>query len=558
MFEHLSEDKKRVNVRDFGAVGDGVADDTAAIIAAADSLSEGGIVYFPAGIYLMDFIPFREGVTYLLEGKVDDVAAGYTEELQRRIDAGEFAVLRSMGKGDMFLNHEKEQFATGNAVSNYGLSGGVIDCVGRVRAFIFIHCENVLLENCVILDSPNNHSIQVTGARDVMIRNCMFAGYNFRGNLYAETIQIEQSHSGAIGWQMFTTSNVSYGEYRFCENVTVEGCYFGKSANYGAPLIPIGHHGQEYKSSVTGCYIRKCVFDNPLYMALRPYAYSDLVVEDCTFISTENRLFEESDAMITYLLKKPNPRAIAVDDNGNLLHATYEPGYACEGSLGSKIRRNKFILGGDRIGRIINANGIYRRGMKVTTHMLKIDEFGGKAYVFHGYRKVKDLISELEFCDNEIVVLNRKPAVTDYLMRFEKVCGLTLSGNVIKSNIGNYSDWYCSNEAVRLVDCYVGDDDKARYIEGDTAAGRRIIIPMGDGGEARVHCSCKLTLSLYCEAGGSIETDADARGNAIVTVTPDEGYVFVGWETADSDYRLEEGESELNGSISLIAIFKKA
>jgi polygalacturonase len=40
------------NVFDFGAVGNGVANDTAAIQAAIDSLGSGGTVYFPVGSYL--------------------------------------------------------------------------------------------------------------------------------------------------------------------------------------------------------------------------------------------------------------------------------------------------------------------------------------------------------------------------------------------------------------------------------------------------------------------------------------------------------------------------
>ncbi|RPI96599.1 MAG: hypothetical protein EHM39_10720, partial [Chloroflexi bacterium] len=36
------------SVREFGAVGDGIADDTAAIQAAVNA---GGVVYIPAGIY---------------------------------------------------------------------------------------------------------------------------------------------------------------------------------------------------------------------------------------------------------------------------------------------------------------------------------------------------------------------------------------------------------------------------------------------------------------------------------------------------------------------------
>jgi len=48
-----------VNVLDFGAVGDGVANDTAAIQAAVDSLTPGGgTVYLPNGTYLVDTIVF--------------------------------------------------------------------------------------------------------------------------------------------------------------------------------------------------------------------------------------------------------------------------------------------------------------------------------------------------------------------------------------------------------------------------------------------------------------------------------------------------------------------
>jgi len=56
-----------VNVKDFGAVGDGVADDTVAIQAAINSIgSKGGLVYFPAGTYLVSStITISKDKTYL-------------------------------------------------------------------------------------------------------------------------------------------------------------------------------------------------------------------------------------------------------------------------------------------------------------------------------------------------------------------------------------------------------------------------------------------------------------------------------------------------------------
>lgn len=60
---------KSVNVRDFGAVGDGVADDTVAIQNALAAISEGGVVHVPAGAYVIsDSLNVPHGGTLLGEG----------------------------------------------------------------------------------------------------------------------------------------------------------------------------------------------------------------------------------------------------------------------------------------------------------------------------------------------------------------------------------------------------------------------------------------------------------------------------------------------------------
>lgn len=53
-----SKMRDTVSVKDFGAVGDGVTDDTVAIQAAATALTQGQILYFPAGQYVIGQIVF--------------------------------------------------------------------------------------------------------------------------------------------------------------------------------------------------------------------------------------------------------------------------------------------------------------------------------------------------------------------------------------------------------------------------------------------------------------------------------------------------------------------
>jgi polygalacturonase len=59
----MESTKKIYNVKDFGAVADGVTLDTAAVQRAVDACSEtGGTVYFPAGEYVLATVFLKSNV----------------------------------------------------------------------------------------------------------------------------------------------------------------------------------------------------------------------------------------------------------------------------------------------------------------------------------------------------------------------------------------------------------------------------------------------------------------------------------------------------------------
>lgn len=126
--------EEHVSVRDFGAVGDGVTNDNAAIEDAFDSVvaAGGGTVYFPAGTYLVTTQFWYSGVDIAIRGESRSntvIKYGSLENAKIfRIDNGDNCTVSNL---TFDFNGCTKEFADSIQVNN---------------------CENVVVRDCAFLD----------------------------------------------------------------------------------------------------------------------------------------------------------------------------------------------------------------------------------------------------------------------------------------------------------------------------------------------------------------------------------------------------------------------
>lgn len=195
------------SVKDYGAVGDGVTDDSSAITAA---VAEGGTVYFPDGVYLVNTaIPLLSNTELIL-------SPGAT-------------VLRGANIKALFYTDWSETTTGYGGVQNLVIRGGCLDMGTGFSQGGFpvglIHASNIRIQDVTFRRAnAGYHSIDACGVRNLVIRGCVFDNVSTT-SIYGECVQIDN----ALQYSHFP---IKYdGEYACwdgtpCENVEVCGCRF--------------------------------------------------------------------------------------------------------------------------------------------------------------------------------------------------------------------------------------------------------------------------------------------------------------------------------------------
>lgn len=202
------------DVRDFGAVGDGVTDDAQAFQSAMDSLgvTDGGTLTIPAGTYLInDIVRLRDNVTIRGHGAI---------------------LTKTAGPYSLFVSLSGKEQGYGSGVKNVAVSGITFLGPPYDERYLFCpfalhHAQGITVEECAFIQTQGiGHNMDLCGCKDITVRDCTFRGaYNSLGTPgynKAETIQLDQSRPGSL---TYDDDPDSY-DALYTRDVVVENCRF--------------------------------------------------------------------------------------------------------------------------------------------------------------------------------------------------------------------------------------------------------------------------------------------------------------------------------------------
>ena len=243
--------RESVSVKDFGAVGDGVTDDTAAIQAA---LNAGGTIFVPAGTYLVDYLTTPVAVSLVGESLSISI-------IKRKASATVNKDL-FVTTANVEVNVQGIQFdgnASNNPLPSAGnYSGGLVNAIGSgtIDSCYFTNFSH----HCLQTGGEDRYFTTNTAeAHDITITNCIFYMPLVAGE-FGDCMRQTRTRNLVI------TGNRTYGGYSsirtnyYCKNVTISDnyCYgavydVGITAGLGSDYTiinnqcigAIGQHGIE-------------------------------------------------------------------------------------------------------------------------------------------------------------------------------------------------------------------------------------------------------------------------------------------------------------------------
>ena len=224
-----------VNVKDFGAKGNGSTDDYSSIQSAIDSIkTTGGTIFFPKGTYITNStLRFYSNQHFIFD------AMAILETGNSSLDA-------------LLLGYVDDSTGGYSGLENVIIEGGSFQRGSRTGGMTLVgvsHAKNITFLNCKFGSTAAWHNLEINGSEHCKVINCYFEGSN-KTSSSACLLQLdEMSSSGNYPWD-----DVGLFDGTRCNDIEIVGCWFENCSR--APFI--GSHS----NSGTNVRIHGCFFDN--------------------------------------------------------------------------------------------------------------------------------------------------------------------------------------------------------------------------------------------------------------------------------------------------------
>lgn len=223
-----AERQRLFNVFDFGAVGDGTANDQAALQGALDAAyaAGGGEVIVPAGhVYMIaSQVIIRSNTILTMYGAELIKPAGASFPWFRNFQAG--------------VDNFPEYSGNGNIIVRGGTLNGQAHTAPNPagNCLCFEHAENIEVRDVTFrnANAGQNHALELNAIKGARIVNCRFFGFRSYGVANGEAIQLDVAAPGS--------GNCPPSDYTHCIDVLVDSCEMGPSAELPSHTALVGSH----------------------------------------------------------------------------------------------------------------------------------------------------------------------------------------------------------------------------------------------------------------------------------------------------------------------------